>query len=617
MDNLISSNAPLDKFSSAVDAYIDALPPQKTSKLKKRKDVVVEALYKKPAVSVTGPAYQGKTRQSRPFDPSQMISVKIPRTMRDVLNSPLSAHWLAAKDKECDSFKEKQTYKIPSIPISEIPKDQILPSMFVFDLKKLPDGTFDKFKCRIVVRGDRWTVVFEHDTYAGTARSESIKIILAIAAELDMILESVDVKTAFLYPELKPDEIIYMRRPAGLTDADMPEVVQLTHCIYGLPSASAYFREHSDKTLKGIGFKPTISDPQVYTMSDNGDLIIVSTHVDDFGFASTSQALIDKVKKQLAQTYELSYNTDMSSYLGLNTQRNRSKKQIFINQPGYIDDLKTSYNLSDSLPSYPLTPMRTDYNDRSKGDVVLYAQLDKLLSPDQIREFQSRVGALSYLSCQSRPDILFAVNTLSRKTRDPNWEDWEAVNRVLNYVVGTRDLGLLFHSGEGVKLYATVDASYATHADLKSHTGCTFHLGRHSASFKSITKKQTVLADSSTVAEYVAAHLGAKEIMWIRNFLFELGFEQQHATTLFEDNQSTIKLIGKPGNGNKTKHIDLRFNFIREQVAQDVVTMEYLPTTEMISDILTKPLGISSFLYLRSLLLGTSKGDFSSDKNKV
>jgi hypothetical protein len=99
--------------------------------------------------------------------------------------------------------------------------------------------------------------------------------------------------------------------------------------------------------------------------------------------------------------------------------------------------------------------------------------------------------------------------------------------------------------------------------------------------------------------------------------LFELGFEQQHATTLFEDNQSTIKLIGKPGNGNKTKHIDLRFNFIREQVAQDVVTMEYLPTTEMISDILTKPLGTSSFLYLRSLLLGTSRGDFSGDKNKI
>ena len=103
--------------------------------------------------------------------------------------------------------------------------------------------------------------------------------------------------------------------------------------------------------------------------------------------------------------------------------------------------------------------------------------------------------------------------------------------------------------------------------------------------------------------------------MWTRNFLFELGFEQLQATTLFEDNQSTIKLISKPGNGNKTKHIDLRFNFIRDQVSQNSIQIEYLPTTEMISDILTKPLGTSSFVYLRSLLLGTSKTEFIPEKD--
>ena len=217
---------------------------------------------------------------------------------------------------------------------------------------------------------------------------------------------------------------------------------------------------------------------------------------------------------------------------------------------------------------------------------------------------------------QSRPDILFAVNTLSRKTKSPNQEDWDAINRVLYYVVGTKHLGLLLNSsGEGIKLYATVDASYASHDDLKSHTGCTLHLGRHSASFRSLTKKQTVMADSSTVAEYIGIHLAAKEVMWTRNFLFELGFEQLQATTLFEDNQSTIKLISKPGNGNKTKHIDLRFNFIRDQVSQNSIQIEYLPTTEMISDILTKPLGTSSFVYLRSLLLGTSKTEFIPEKD--
>ena len=122
-----------------------------------------------------------------------------------------------------------------------------------------------------------------------------------------------------------------MRRPAGLTDEDMPEIVQLTHGIYGLPTASAYFRDHSDTVLKSIGFKPTISDPQVYTMHEAGEFVIVSTHVDDFGFASTSKALIDKVKSLLSQTYIISSNPDMSSYLGLNIARNRKLKQIFIN----------------------------------------------------------------------------------------------------------------------------------------------------------------------------------------------------------------------------------------------------------------------------------------------
>lgn len=606
MDNLMDQSVSSIQFASLIDAYIRSLPEPLHKELQSRQQVVTQAIYRKaPAVAPSQVAFQAKTRVSRPIDSNTVSkSWAAPRSMKEALSSAQRQSWIEAKDKECNSFKERQTYITPRIPIADIPKDLIIPSKMVFDIKKHPDGSFDKFKCRIVARGDRWKDVYRQDTYAGTARTESIKIILAIAAELDLHLESVDVKTAFLYPPLKPDEVIYMRRPAGLTDEDMPEVVQLTHCIYGLPTASAYFRDHSDTVLKSIGFKPTISDPQVYSMHEDGEFVIVSTHVDDFGFASTSKALIDKVKSLLSRTYEISSNPDMSSYLGLNITRNRKLKQIFINQPGYVDDLISTFALSESLEYYPLTPMRVDYGTRVSLNTALNASLDSLLSADQIREFQSRVGACSYLAMQSRPDILYAVNTLSRKTKQPNLEDWEAIQRVLHYIVGSRDLGLLFHSGEGIKLYATVDASYATHSDLKSHTGCTLHIGRHSASFRSLTKKQSVMADSSTVAEYIGAHVAAKEILWARNFLFELGFEQQEATTLFEDNQSTIKLIGKPGNGNKTKHIDLRFNFIRDQVAQRTIQIEYLPTTEMISDILTKPLGTSSFVYLRASLLG-------------
>ena len=104
----------------------------------------------------------------------------------------------------------------------------------------------------------------------------------------------------------------------------------------------------------------------------------------------------------------------MSSYLGLNIQRNRKLKQIFINQPGYIDDLVNTYKLPTDLPSYPSTPMRVDYGSRSASLTSSHlAAMDALLSPSKVQEFQSRVGACSYLAMQSRPDILFAVNTLA------------------------------------------------------------------------------------------------------------------------------------------------------------------------------------------------------------
>ena len=149
-----------------------------------------------------------------------------------------------------------------------------------------------------------------------------------------------------------------------------------------------------------------------------------------------------------------------------------------------------------------------------------------------------------------------------------------------------------------------VDASYACHTDLKSHTGCTLHMAPNSASFLSLSKKQTILADSSTVAEYIGAHLAAKQILWARNILYEMNLSQVNPNTLYEDNKSTITLLNNPGNGNRTKHIALRYNFLREEIKNGTISMTYLPTDMMISDILTKPLGPTDFLRLRPYLLG-------------
>ena len=139
------------------------------------------------------------------------------------------------------------------------------------------------------------------------------------------------------------------------------------------------------------------------------------------------------------------------------------------------------------------------------------------------------------------------------------------VDRVLDYLVNTPELGLVLGGHGGVKLSATVDASHGTHEDRKSHSGCTLHIGDGSGAFLSRSKKQTVTADSSTVAEFIATHLVAQEIMWARMLLGEMGHIQLEPTVLGEDNMSTITMINNDSHNQKTKHIAIRCNLIKEQ----------------------------------------------------
>ena len=546
-------------------------------------------------------AAKASSAGSQPFFDSKGVSLPaIPLTVQQARQNG-NTTWDASIAAELYSLaKERSVWHVPLIPIAQIPKKSIISSKFVFDVQRNPDGSFKKLKTRLVGRGDMFSKyhdAFDMDNYAGTVRSESVKFTLAIAAELDLELESVDVKTAFLHGELEPGEIIYMRRPSGLTDADMPEIVQLDKCIYGLPQASARFREHSDVVLRKAGFAPLISDPCVYYLSSGKDFVIAMIHVDDIGFATTSTPLLSGVKEILSQTYDLSVVSDMAFYVGLHIERDRPNRTIIIRQGGYIDSLLSRWDIDVSDGTPPSTPMLA-------GESTKQAARDVFISAAATTIFQSKVGGLIYLAKQTRPDILFPTTSLSRRCKKPTERDMLAVDHILRYIAGTRDLGLVFHSGEGILLYATVDASYACHDDLKSHTGCTLHIGRSSGSVLSLSKKQTVTADSSTVAELIAAHTCLHEILWARNFLQELNFPQKGPTVMFEDNLSTISIIMKNGNGNKTKHIDLRYNVLRELVLAKQIEVVHLPGANMTADILTKATGPTVFKHLRPKLLG-------------
>ena len=232
--------------------------------------------------------------------------------------------------------------------------------------------------------------------------------------------------------------------------------------------ASAKFREHSDKTLKNMGFTPTISDPRLYVkFYPDGTKAYISVHVDDLGIADSNKQLINEIKKELQKVYKLQFDTDFNYYLGMLIWRDRPNKIIKVSQPGYIADLLETYNVNTT--HCPLTPM-VDV-PRPKPSPT-----NPVLDAAGINEYQSKVGSCLWLVNSTRPDGLQAINMLSRYTHTPTAFDMKAVDRVLQYIAGTAEYGLMFSSNEGVVLYATVDASYGNHEDRKSHSGCTLPL---------------------------------------------------------------------------------------------------------------------------------------------
>jgi len=362
-----------------------------------------------------------------------------------------------------------------------------------------------------------------------------------------------------------------------------------------MKQASAYFHEHSDNTLRSFGCIPTPEDDCCYTLHYMGHFAIITKFVDDFGLYSKSQMLIHYIKAKLSEVYEITVDTEMKFYLGYHITRDRPQRSLILSQEGYICEMIGKYNV-DLDNAFPTTPM--DYLnslDSSKGIP---------LDTRGIIDYQSRIGSLLYLAIMSRPDILYAISILSAKNKSPTTEDLRAVNRVLSYIAGTKDKGLKLCSDDGVTLYATVDASYACHDDFKSHSGCTLHIGRFSGSLTTVSKKQKIVADSSTIAEFIATHIITKEIMWARGLLKSLSYPQAEPTILYEDNMSTIAMIKNKSNGKRTKHIEVRYNLIREQVQKLIIQMRHLPTKEMTSDMLSKPLAPGPFTYLRTKILG-------------
>ena len=502
-----------------------------------------------------------------------------PRSYREAMNGPNSSVWKSAADVEMESVLKNKTWELVDLP----PGKNAIGSKWVFKTKLNADGSINKYKARFVAQGyaQQHGIDYE-ETFAPVVKYVSLRTVLAIANQYNMEVHQMDVNSAYLNGDI--DAEIYMKQPEGYVDPDNPrKVCKLRKGLYGLKQGGRIWNEKIDKYLKSQGYTPSDADPCIYVKFKEGKIVILALYVDDTVIASNCDKMLKSAKKMLNEKFDMTDLGEAKSVLGMSIKRNRNEGMLTIDQSAYLRSVLERFGMADCKPvSTPMEPGK---------------HLEK--TPDteegvEIRNFQALIGSLVYASIATRPDISEAVGKLSQHMSKPNKEHWVAAKRVLRYVKGTLDLGLKFERSNDFELVGYSDADWAGDVDTrKSTSGYVFMLGNAVISWAS--KKQSVVALSTTEAEYIALCSASQETVWVRRLLESLRVRQVGPTTVFEDNQGTIFLSKNPKDHSRTKHIDIKYHYVRQAVQKGEIDVRYCETKRMIADTLTKGLPKPAF----------------------
>jgi hypothetical protein len=495
-----------------------------------------------------------------------------PTSLREAKQSEEWPEWKKAITAEIDQLKKMGTWKLVDKPPGVIP----IANKFVFARKTDKDGNVIKYKARLVAKGCAQRPGYDYfETHSPVVRMETIRAILAIAPTRKLHIQQLDVKGAYLNGKLK--ERVYMRQPEGHEDRT-GRVCLLIKTLYGLKQAGREWNLELDAKLRKKGYARLRSDPCVYTWRVGEDFVIITVWVDDMLTFATTIELKMKAKADIKSKWEITDLGIPSKIVGI--ELTISPDAIFISSSKYIESILQREDLGrTNCVSTPLDPnIALVPNPEGKDG-------------DRSNAYASLLGELQYIANATRPDIAYAVNRLASYTANPSLQHQIALKRVLRYLSGTRTHGITYKAlpdrPDFFSGYA--DASYGNADGHRSITGYVFLAGDGAITWSS--KKQISTALSSTQAEYVALSEAAREACWLRNIYTELGLLKQDVPTLIRgDNDGSIAMANNPVFHKRTKHIAIRWHWVRELVQEGTIVVKSCRNPEQTADILTKPL---------------------------
>ena len=507
----------------------------------------------------------------------EKAGIRLPKSYSDAVNDPIyGSKWREAIHKEISALISFGTWRV--IRRKDVQSTTtISTTRWVFDVKLGPDGRIERFKARLVARGNEQSDDDFEETFAPVFRLDSLRILVALAARYGLLAHMLDASNAFAGSDL--DKPNCMEIPEGLQDFDPDAregmVLELLKSLYGLRQSANLWHRKITGFLMKIGFRPTTADPSVFI---NNRGLIIALYVDDVVVFGRKEEEINEVKKKLKEFHPMTDSGLVNKLLGIRFTWGQDGS-IHLDQQSYASQILEEFGMADCKPSRtPISPSvqlsDSDSPRLGRGDHKLFRRL---------------IGRLIFLITATRPDVSFVVNQLSQFLAEPRQVHLAAAKHVLRYIQATMDYRLAFGAKGRQGLVAYADSAYANSVRNRSTTGFVFMINGSPVAWNS--RKQTVTAQSSTEAEYMAVSEAAKQAIWIRHFLYSIGKEAVYnmgPTTIYEDNQGAIKLADNPVNHPKTKHIAVRYHAIREHIANGEIRLEYLSTDRMVADGLTK-----------------------------
>ncbi|GJV64548.1 retrovirus-related pol polyprotein from transposon TNT 1-94 [Tanacetum coccineum] len=490
--------------------------------------------------------------------------------------------WKIAMDREIEMIEKNQTWCLV-----ELPKDaKCIGVKWVFKTKLNERGEIEKHKARLVARGYGQEFGVDYmEVYAPVARMDTIRLMLALAAQRGWSIYQMDVKSAFLHGTLQ--ENVYVQQPQGYVVKNSEhKVYKLQKALYGLKQAPRAWYSRIEAYFVNEGFIRSKYEHTLFIKRQEGDKILfVNIYVDDLLFTGNDEKMMEDFKISMKAEFEMTDLGKMRYFLGIEVIQNSAG--IHISQRKYAVDMLSRFKMVEcNAVVNPMVPgCRLRHDDGEPVDETLFKQL---------------VGSLMYIT-STRPDIQFVVSFISRFMSKPTETHLAAAKRVMRYIQGTLDYGIWYKRGGKGKMEVFTDSDYAGDLnDRKSTSGYSVLWDGAAVSWSS--KKQSIVALSSTEAEYVAAASCACQVIWVPQILEELGVKQIRGSVIKCDNTSAIQLSINPVFHGRCKHIGVRFHFLRDLVSKGTISLEYVETKEQVADILTKPLHRDDFERLRERL---------------